>query len=164
MAARRLLIVMLVLLGISTLAAALVPTQDLQDDQTGSTAIGEAGATETEPPKQHQVGNHLEVKIRVGGTQIPVVKSAGDSVLDAGDRLTIEVACKCSDLVEIPGFGLIEAVAPGSPALFDLLLDEPGSYGIKLVTPDRVVARIEVEKRQNDERAEKDGSGKGPEG
>ena len=45
MAARRLLIIMLVLLGISTLAAALVDTRSFRDEGTGSTVASETEAT-----------------------------------------------------------------------------------------------------------------------
>ena len=141
MAARRLLIVMLVLLGISTLAAALVPTPSSQEGDEGTASE----TTETKPPDPLPIGEGLRAEIEVGGNEIPVVGSRQKPV-EVGDQLALKVRCDCSDLVEIPALGLVEAVSPEAPAHFDLLPLNPGSYGIRLVDADRVVARIEVEK------------------
>lgn len=136
MAARRLLIVMLILLGISTLAAALVPPQSARDESSGSTATAQ---TETTPTDKLPNGKALSATIAVGGDQIPVVP------VKLGDQLTLTVKSDRADLLEIPALGLVEAVAPGSPARFEVLAEERGSYGIRFVEADRVVARIEVE-------------------
>src|SRR5262245_41193470 len=145
MAARRLLIVMLVLLGISTLAAALVPPRALRDDGTGSTAATTTEPAETAAPNPVPAGTLLEAEIEVGGHDIPVVGTESQPVR-VGDQLELSVTCHCRDLLEIPALGLVDAVAPDTPATFDLLPTQPGSYGIRLVEEGRVVARIEVEK------------------
>lgn len=134
MAVRRLLVVMLVLLGVSTLAAALVPPQSGQDD-TGSTASEQTVPADTLPR-----GKTLSAEIRVGGGKTPVVP------VEVGDQLELTVRSERSDLLEIPGLGLVEAVAPGSPARFNVLALERGSYGIRFVERDHVVARIVVER------------------
>lgn len=139
MAARRLLIVMLVLLGVSTLAAALVPTPEPQEDEE-STA---SQPTATEPRDPLPKGEKLQAEIEVGGEKVPVVGSR-DRPVAVGDQLALEVRCKCSDLVEIPALGLVQAVSPGTPARFDLLPASAGSYGIRLLDADTVAARIEV--------------------
>jgi hypothetical protein len=136
MAARRLLIVMLVLLGISTLAAALIPPQSLREGTTGSTATEE---TETTAPDTVPKGEALGFDFTVEKDKIAVLRA------EVGDQLSIKVRCKCTDLVEIPKLGRLDPVTPGSPVTFDVLAREKGSYGIRLVEADRVVARIEVE-------------------
>jgi hypothetical protein len=137
MAARRLLIVMLVLLGFSTLAAALVQPP-AQQEGTGSTI-----AEETEPtiPDPLPKGKGLGFDFEVGGEKIQVVQA------EVGDQLSLVISSKRSDLLEIPAFGLLEAVGPGSPARFQLLVREPGAYGIRFVEANRVVARIEARGR-----------------
>jgi hypothetical protein len=134
MAARRLLIVMLVLLGLSTLAAALVPPRTTQD--AGTTT----GTEETEPGPTKSVPQ---------GSFVPgvvAIEPKGISLLsvNAGDQVQLAVCWSKPDEVEVPSFGLVDPVAPAKPARFDLLFEDPGTYGVKLVNADRVVARIKV--------------------
>lgn len=145
MAARRLLIVMLVLLGISTLAAALVPPRAFRD-QTGSTAT-ETEATETAPatgaPQAGQGGQAVQVRIFVGGRTTPVVPLA------LGDQLSLTVCTReTTDLLEIPLIGRVEPVRPGVPTYFNLLPRQKGSYALRFVEKDSVAARIEVSARK----------------
>lgn len=147
MAARRLLIVMLILLGLSTLAAALVDTDAVRNDGTGSTVSGEsatstrtggtepAAASEAEAAKP--AGKRLGLAIDIG-RRVKVIP------VEVGDQLTLRVRWNRSGLVEIAALGLLEPVAPGAPARFDLLAREPANYGVRLLDPERLVARIEV--------------------
>jgi hypothetical protein len=134
MAARRLLIVMLVLLGLSTLAAALVPPRTTQDGTT-TTATEETGSV----PKDTVPGGELLDPVQIAASPPVEVIPVG-----AGDQLPLMVSSRKADLVEIPGLGLSEPVAPAKAARFNVLVETPGSYGVRLVTADRVVARIEV--------------------
>jgi hypothetical protein len=155
MAARRLVILMLILLGISTLAAALVPRPDRGDDEetategtvgagTGTTA---AAPAEGEPPTASR-GKLLRARIGIGAGEIPVVP------IKVGDNLSLEIRSKRAGLLEIPALGRVEAVSPGTPAFFDVRGREPASYGVRFLGGNRVVARIEVEprKRKSEER------------
>jgi len=135
MAARRLLIVMLVLLGLSTLAAALIPPRPTEDagTTTGTTEATESVPTDTVPRGTFVPG---VVAIRPRGISLLSVK--------AGDQVQLAVCWTKSDEVEVPSFGLVDPVAPAKPARFDLLFEETGTYGVKLLRADRVVARITV--------------------
>lgn len=138
MAARRLLIVMLVLLGLSTLAAAMVGTRPIGERGTGSTIASETETEAPAPPDTVPAGRELPpVAIEVGGKVVAVP-------MRVGDQLALAVRSKGADQVEIPALGLLEPVAPAAPARFDLLAEAPGSYGVRLVAADRLVARIEV--------------------
>lgn len=146
MAARRLLILMLVLLGVSTLAAALVPTPGREDEGEETEATTAPATTEAAPAKARkgdgpapEGGRHLQARIEVGGEKIPVVPVA------VGDQLTLEIRSKHRGLLEIPALGRVEAVSPGTSAFFYLLARERVSYGIRFVGAEKVVARIEVE-------------------
>jgi hypothetical protein len=139
MAVRRLLIVMLILLGISTLAAALVPQRPNENDDssetTTETATSAQSATETAPSAD---GKLVAARIFVGG-KVKVVPLA------LGDRLRLTVCSReVTGLLEIPRLGRFDPITPGTPVLFDLLPDATGSYAIRFVEPDSLAARIEV--------------------
>ena len=55
------------------------------------------------------------------------------------------VSSRRTDLLEIPGFGLAQAVAPDAPARFELLAEQRGSYPILQAEEDCLAARIQVE-------------------
>ena len=147
MAARRLLIVMLVLLGLSTLAAALVPQHALRDGTTGRTITTQPTTTTPEPPP----GRSLSVEILVGGKKVPVVANPICKALKprceplhVGDALSLQVLSRGQAELEIPSFGLIGVASDNSPAFFQLLPREPGTIGVLFTTPRRVAARIQV--------------------
>jgi len=123
MAARRLLIVMLVLLGLSTLAAALIPQRTLNDgDATGTTTTQPAT---TAPGTVPNPAFLRPTKITVGGKKFPIV-----SPVDVGSQLTLLVRSRFPSEIAIPGFGLIGFATPNTPARFALLADTPGTFGI----------------------------------
>jgi hypothetical protein len=144
MAARRLLIVMLVLLAVSTLAAALVPPRAFREDTESSPTGTEATETATEPaPAPAPSGQEVQARIFVGGPKIPVVPVA------LGDQLALTVCSReAIDLIEIPLVGRVDPISPGVPVHFNLLLESQGSYALRFVERDAVVARIEVGPRQ----------------
>jgi hypothetical protein len=147
MAARRLLIILLVLLGLSTLAAALVPQDSLRRDRTETTAT----ATQTTTPTTTTPtgGAALTAQIVVGGGRIPLVACKKQKnkcpPVRVGDQLSLVVyTAKAPAQLEIPAFGLVGVASPDSPALFDLLPDQPGTYGILFADTQKVAARIKV--------------------
>lgn len=162
MAARRLLIVMLILLGLSTLAAALLPSQALEEDTTGSTSTTEA--TETTPTDTVPRGRKLaQQRIKVGGKRIPVVSCPAGlrrakrcKPIEAGDQLSLVVSSRKADQLEMPAFGLVDSVGPDEPARFEILVTSPGSYKIRFVSTGRIAARIVVEKPRSRARGEPD--------
>ena len=149
MAARRLLIVMLVLLGLSTLAAALVPQHSLRDGTTASTTTTQPTESTTTP--ELPPGRSLSVNILVGGKKVPVVanpickqRKPRCEPLHVGDQLSLEVLSRSQAELEIPAFGLIGVASDNSPALFQLLPREPGTIGVLFTSPREVAARIQV--------------------
>jgi hypothetical protein len=81
------------------------------------------------------------VKIEIGG-KVKVVP------IRVGDQLALRVKWNRPGLVEIAALGLLEPVAPGAPARFDILASEQADYGIRLLEPSRLVGRIEVRARE----------------
>jgi hypothetical protein len=142
MAARRLLIVMLVLLGISTLAAALIPQSKLNDDSNTTTTTGSTttqAQTTTASNPAPPPGYLPPTKITVGGKKLPVV-----SPVHVGDSLTLRVRSVVPMQVAIPAFGQLGFATPEAPAQFSLVATTPGTIGIVDAAHNRVVAQIRV--------------------
>jgi hypothetical protein len=133
MAARRLLIVMLVLLGLSTLAAALIPQSPSEEGSTQTTTQATTTAPEPSPLFLRPT------KITVGGKKLPVV-----SPVRVGDQLTLIVRSRIPAQIEIPEFGQLAFAAPDAPARFELLAETPGTVGILFATTGKVAAQIRV--------------------
>jgi hypothetical protein len=140
MAARRLLIVMLVLLGLSTLAAALVPQHALRNGTTTGTTTTQSIPTTPSVPIIDALPPVAE--ITVGGKKFPVV-----APIHVGDQLTLLVRSRRPKEISIPEFGLIGFATQDTPARFELLPSSPGTFGILFAASGKVVGRIEVSKR-----------------
>jgi hypothetical protein len=138
-AARRLVIVMLVLLGISTLAAALVDPPETDEEEQA-----------TEPPLPPQPQGELVRKRIDADERTPEVIS-----IRAGDQLALTVTSGRADEVEIPALGELRFVAPLAPARFDLLAREEGTYAIRLLDAERRIGRIEVTARRDPQALER---------
>jgi hypothetical protein len=134
--ARRLLILLLVLLGISTLAAALAPVKSPQDKTTTTTATTTTATTPSAPPVKS--AGLFKYAIDANSKRVTVVD------LYVGEELLLTVTSKLYDQVSIPKLGQIQPVSPGLAAKFDLYLDQPGEYAIRLVDENRLVGRLRV--------------------
>lgn len=139
MAARRLLIVMLILLGLSTLAAALVPQRAPRNGTTTGTTT-----TQSIPTTPMPITDVLPpvAEITVGGKKFPVV-----APVHVGHQLTLLVRSRPPREISIPEFGLIGFATQDTPARFELLPSTPGTFGILLAASGKVVGRIEVVER-----------------
>jgi hypothetical protein len=149
MAARRLLIVMLVLLGLSTLAAALIPQSGVRE---GETTQSTTTTTTTATPAPAFVP---PTKITVGGKKFPIV-----APVHVGDQFTLLVRSRVPAEIEIPEFGQLAFAAPQAPARFELLASTPGTFGILIASTEKVVAQIRV--LPPGEKGKKSGKPKGP--
>ncbi len=136
MAARRLLIVMLVLLGISTLAAALVPQHSLRDGTTSATTTTQPTTTTAAVPSPAFLP---PTKITVGVKKFPVV-----SPVRVGQQLVLLVASRFPTQLEIQEFGQLGFASPNAPARFELLPTAPGTVGIQFLPSGKVAAQIRV--------------------
>ena len=140
MAARRLVMVMLVLLGLSTLAAAFVPPPSSRNGTTTQ-------ATRTRVPSQAEQapptgGRLVEASVTITNGKPRTIR------LRPGDELRLSVGGGFGDLVEIPAFGLTETMSPYAPAQFDLIPDREGRFAVRAVDANRVAAWIVVSEQQ----------------
>jgi hypothetical protein len=153
MAARRLLIVMLVLLGLSTLAAALVPQRTLRDGATNSTTTTTTQPTTTTPTPNPAFLR--PTKITVGGKEFPVV-----SPIEVGDQLRLLIRSHVPAEIEIPEFGLLGFASPDTPARFELLPEVPGTFGILFADTGKVAGQIKVVAPSGNKKSKKKAEGK----
>jgi hypothetical protein len=148
MIARRLLIVMLVLLGISTLAAALVPQRNLRQGTT-RTAVTKPPPT---PAPSPAAARSLQAKIVVGGKEVPVVagpvcaavRKPRCEPIHVGDQLTLLARSRSPAQLEIREFGLVGFATMEAPARFELLPNTAETIGIVFAQSGKVAGRIEV--------------------
>ena len=178
MAARRLIIAMVLLLAISTGIAILVPNPSTDDSEvvttttgasgstgsTGSTgedgkagptgATGTTGLTGKSTPaatsRMSSTGSKTKVVALKPEKSLQVVKLA------PGDRLILSVATRTPGDVELEGLGLTDSASEYEPARFDVLIP-PGEADYPVITfkDGKTIARI-VAKPDS---AGKDGSG-----
>src|SRR4051812_42869153 len=125
MLARRLLIVLAVLLGLTALAAGVAPRRS-------SHGRGAAPAAQATRPPATPVNRSLDaslsgqrVRARVGQTVVIIVKS---DALDSVSLQNVET----------------KPVEPGLPARFELLADTPGRYAIELTEAKRTIGTLEI--------------------
>ena len=137
MAARRLLIVMLVLLGLSTLAAALVPQHSLRDGTTSAT-------TTTQPPTTTQPA--ILPRLRPAHQD----HGRGQAVPRGLPRQGRPSSWSCwsprgsPTQLAIREFGQLGFAAPDAPARFELLPTVAGTFGIQFEPSGEVAAKIRV--------------------
>ncbi len=143
MAARRLLIIMLVLLGVSSLLAIALPNPERNNEtsqesattgETGSTgATGETGGGE--PIKENEsesvspgagTGPVASETVRLQAPKPALIKAK------PGTRMTLEVESRTASEVEIDGLGLTGFADRYAPAVFDLIFPlRPGRYEVR---------------------------------
>jgi hypothetical protein len=147
MAARRLLIVMLILLGLSTLAAALVPQHALRGGTTSDTTTTQPTTT---APTETSPAFVPSTKITVGGKKFPIV-----SPVPVGEQLVLLVRSHLPTQLEIPEFGQVGFATPEAPARFELLPTVPGTFGILFAPAGKVAAQIRVVARGKKQKGKK---------
>jgi hypothetical protein len=135
MAARRLLILMLAVLAVSTLAAALVaPPRAPEPTTTATDDIERAEAK----PTGDGTGRLVEAKLNISRARAETIRAR------PGDQLALTVRSRTGGQVEMPAFGLIEDVGRDDPGRFDLLADRRGTFKVQIVGSGRVIGRVRV--------------------
>ncbi len=147
MAARRLIILIVILLGISTLLAAALPdrVRDAEEERSASESAASTATEADPPPAVAEAGSRDPCKTVLKCFEIDADQPKLAVIpLEVGDQLVLEVESSQDDLVEIGGLGFVDVVGPGNPATFDVFVDQEGEYGISLNEADRTIGRIEV--------------------
>jgi len=132
MAARRLVIVMLVLLFVSSLVAALAPVRPVEDEPEPEPPSPAPAVPAPSDPKI------VEAQIDADAAEPPTIS------VTAGDQLRLEVVSRTPGTVELVGLGPTDDVDRFDPALFNLLLSEADSYAVRFLGKKRTLGTIEV--------------------
>lgn len=141
MAARRLVVVMLVLLGISTLAAALLPPPEGKKPASPEhPKPSKEKRTAQAAPRSTDTGLLLVARMQVSERRPKTAR------IERGDELRLEVVAPFGADIEIPGFGLTSPVTPFAPAQFDLLATQPGTFPVRVVESGQLAGRLLVGK------------------
>src|SRR5687768_13533553 len=122
---------MLVLLFLSSLAAALAPVENRSADEEPPPAP---------PPSEQASDNGRLVRATLD------LRAARPKPVTArvGDQLQLRVLSDRPGTIEIPAFGETEDVDPVAPAFFDLFLDRDGSFPVRVLETGRTVDEIVV--------------------
>jgi hypothetical protein len=144
MLARRLLILIAVLMGLTALTAGLAPRQ--APDETQPTPTPGQQSAEPAAPADDSVADELA---EPGVTQHVIDASEGARAeritARTGERVRITVEGPVLDSVELGDNVAIAQISPEAPASFELLPDKPADYDIRLVEADRRVGRLVIE-------------------
>ena len=131
MAARRLIAVMLVLLLISSLAAALAPVDRSEEDGPPPAPVSPSETTANE-------GRVVTGVIDASAEREQTVKAR------VGDQLQLRVTSKRPGTVELGRIGDTDDVDPAAPARFDVLLIDDGKFPVRILEGGRRIGTIEV--------------------
>jgi hypothetical protein len=129
MLARRLLVLIAVLMGLTALAASVAPRQPVPGPQRTAVPPASAGRPVAAPVERTidaDAPRPARVAVRTGQT------------------LRLQVESAAVDSVSIEGLGKIEPVEAESPARFELLAEIPGSYPVELLQAGRRIGTIEI--------------------
>jgi hypothetical protein len=120
-------------MGLTALAASLAPREPLirnRDQQAGT-----ATATPTPPPVAANAQEPIEKTIFTAENPTRVAVRKGQ---------ILELTVRGSEVDSVQVLDEVEPLDEDSPALFDILADEPGEYPIELVDAGRQIGTLVV--------------------
>ena len=137
MVARRLLIVMLVMLVVASLSSVFLAEPGRR------TGAGSPSRPREEPPRAPE--RRTEGKGRLVRVTLEVSASRPQTIrLRTGDQLALRVDSRRTAQVEFVGLGQLEDVVPLAPARFNLYADREGRFPVRLLPAKRTIGVIKV--------------------
>jgi hypothetical protein len=140
-AARRLIAVLLVLLAASVVVAAIAPDRRSPlgiDGEEETQSEEEAAAEAPKPGPPSASGERVARTLRASAERPPTIRA------DPGDQLSLSVAVRAPTELEIVPLGRLETASADDPALFELLLREPGRLSVTDAESEQVLGRVAV--------------------
>ena len=136
MLARRLLLLVAVLLVVGALASAVAPRDTTKKDQGPASSV----ATETAPAPAPGAGTTVTAELTGGtGGRTKTVRAR------VGDLIDLTVAAPGPDTVTIEGYDQIQPADPDSPARFSFFADQQGNFDVTLQQAGTLAGRLEIE-------------------
>jgi hypothetical protein len=133
---RRFLLLVAVLMGLTALAASLAPREPLVRDRDQRAAT--ATPTPTPSPVADAALQPVEKTIFTAENPTRVVVRQGQ---------ILQLTVRGSEVDSVQLLGEIEPLEEESPALFNVLADEPGEYPIDLIDAKRQIGTLVVRER-----------------
>jgi hypothetical protein len=131
MLGRRFLLLVAVLMGLTALAASLAPREPLIRDRRAATPT----PTPTAPPVVNADLKPIERTIDTAENPARVVVREGQ---------ILQLTVRGSEVDSVMVLDEIEPIEEDSPALFDVLAEDPGEYPIELVDAERRIGTLVV--------------------
>jgi hypothetical protein len=147
MMGRRLLLLVAVLMGLTALAASVAPRDTGTDEpakppgRTGTvvepTTTPELAPAARAPTDEDVVEETLSAA--AGASPVRVRARPGQTV-----KLEVHGGKTLFDEVVLTGLDRVESIAPEAPARFEIYMDQPGRFEIRLVEADRRLGELLV--------------------
>jgi hypothetical protein len=131
---RRLVILVVVLMGLTALAASVSPPPETRRGDGAQTT-----PTPSPAPTASDAASAQEGTLTLDGAE-----RAQEVRAVVGQELTLEVRADTPDTVVIDGLDATEPVAPDSPAHFDLYADAAGRYPVRLLEGGRELGELVI--------------------
>jgi hypothetical protein len=132
--ARRLLLLVALLMGLTALAASIAPREEEVNPPP-----------KVEQPLASPSAEPADDQETVTETLSTDENDARDVIVaDRGDVVHLTVSGRAVDAVQIVGLDLIEPIDPRTPAIFEFVADTPGTFDVALLEEPRVVGRLRI--------------------
>jgi hypothetical protein len=139
---RRLAILVVVLMGLTALAASISPPpQPLPREATSTPAPSPSPAATATPDPA--VSGVVVARMEIGPPGSPLARVRAR----AGETVMLEVSGDVVDAVGVGHLPVIEPIDPDSPAQLQIVTDAPGRYPVRLLDQGREIGVLDVSAR-----------------
>ena len=144
MMGRRLLLLAAVLMGLTALAASIAPRDTGTDEPPTppgrpGTAVEPTTTPQLSPAPESEDVVEETLSAAKGASPVRVRARPGQTVI-----LEVQGTPHLFDEVVLSGLDRVEAIAPEAPARFEMYMDQPGRYEIRLLQEKRRLGELLV--------------------
>jgi hypothetical protein len=139
MLGRRLLVLVVVLMGLTALAASLAPPPERPHGTRATPTATPAPSASAAPAPAPQQEGTVTARLSAARGAVP-----RDVTAALGDIVQLVVSGDVVDTVSIPGEAVLEPIDPDSPARVELYADTAGSYPIRLLDTGRRIGTLRI--------------------
>jgi hypothetical protein len=141
---RRLAILVIVLMGLTALAASVSPPpQTVPRNGTPTPSPSPSPAPTPTPTPDSAVSGVVVAHLEIGPPGAPLAHVRAR----AGETVMLEVSGDVVDSVTVGDLPVIEPIDPDTPAQLQITTDAPGSYPVRLLDHHRDVGVLDVSAR-----------------
>jgi hypothetical protein len=140
--ARRMLLLVALLMGLGAVAASVSPDRRSTQESPSPTPTAVPGDQAAVPPAEQDA---RDIDALPDEAPIQTLDTAGDNQVvhvAIDETLRLHVSSDRLDSVQLGEDGPIEIVTPEAPARFELLVDQPLDLDVRLLESGRVIGRV----------------------